>query len=61
MSEVDSSKQEEGETEKPSLEPPEPELSSPTAIREDQIQNAVAFLSHPKVTQKPFSLMPEAP
>ena len=50
MSEIDSSKQEEVETEKPSLEPPEPELSTATAIREDQVQNAVTFLSHPKVT-----------
>ena len=54
MSEVDNSKQEEGETEKPSLEPPEPEVSAATAIREDQVQNAVAFLSHPKVTNKLF-------
>lgn len=29
--------------------PPEPSPSSPAALREDQIQNAVSFLSHPKV------------
>lgn len=33
-----------------STEPPEPVLSAVTAKREDQIQNAVAFLSHPKVS-----------
>lgn len=32
-----------------SLEPPEPVPSTPIAPREDQIQNAVTFLSHPKV------------
>ena len=32
----------------PSLDPPEPVLSAITANREDQIQNAVSFLTHPK-------------
>lgn len=32
-----------------STDPPEPVLSAVTAKREDQIQNAVAFLSHSKV------------
>ena len=50
MAEADSTKREEGESNNPSLEPPEPVLSATTAIREDQIQNAVAFLSHPKVS-----------
>ena len=44
----DGKKEEEGETAAPSLEPPEPVLSAVTANREDQIQNAMAFLSHPK-------------
>ncbi len=48
MSEDDGHKQEEHEAAAPSLEPPEPVLSVVTANREDQIQNAVAFLSHPK-------------
>jgi hypothetical protein len=48
MSEDDGHKQEENEAAAPSLEPPEPVLSAVTANREDQIQNAVAFLSHPK-------------
>lgn len=60
MSEIDNSKQEEAETEKPSLEPPEPEISTTTTIREDQVQNAVAFLSHPKVTSKLFPLLTNA-
>ena len=33
-----------------SLEPPEPVPSTPIAPREDQIQNAVTFLSHPKAS-----------
>lgn len=48
MSEDDGHKQEENEAAAPSLEPPEPVLSAVNANREDQIQNAVAFLSHPK-------------
>lgn len=52
MSEVDNSNQDEGETAKPTLEPPQPENSATTAIRDDQVQNAVAFLSHPKVADK---------
>ena len=54
MAEDDSSKQEEAEakmTSPGSPESPEPVLSATTAIREDQVQNAVAFLSHPKVTK----------
>lgn len=54
MSEVDDSKQDEVTTEKPTREP-EPVLSATTAPREDQVQNAVAFLSHPKVTHTLFS------
>lgn len=47
MSDEEENKQEQ---ESPaSTEPPEPVLSAVTAPREDQIQNAVAFLSHPKV------------
>lgn len=52
MSEVDNSNRDEGETAKPTLEPPQPDISATTAIREDQVQNAVAFLSHPKVADK---------
>ncbi len=48
MSEDDGHRQEENEAAAPSLEPPEPVLSAVTANREDQIQNATAFLSHPK-------------
>ena len=61
MAEVDNSKQEEGETEKPSVEPPEPEISATPTIREDQVQNAVAFLSHPKVTNKLFPFIDKRP
>lgn len=49
MSEDDGHGQEENEAAAPSLEPPEPVLSAVSANREDQIQNAVTFLSHPKV------------
>lgn len=55
MSEVDSNNRDEGETAKSTLEPPQPELTAPSAIREDQVQNAVAFLSHPKVAGTPIS------
>ncbi|KAL3155200.1 hypothetical protein ABBQ32_013140 [Trebouxia sp. C0010 RCD-2024] len=48
MSEVEDSKEQEEATEKPSSEP-EPVLSATSAPREDQVQNAVTFLSHPKV------------
>lgn len=48
MSENDGHGQEKSEAAAPSLEPPEPVLSAVSANREDQIQNAVAFLSHPK-------------
>ena len=48
MSEDDGHGQEENEAAAPSLEPPEPVLSAVSANREDQIQNAVTFLSHPK-------------
>ena len=48
MSEVEDSQEQEGATEKPSLDP-KPDLSATSAPREDQVQNAVAFLSHPKV------------
>ena len=48
MSDEEENKQEQ---ESPaSTEPPEPVLSAVTAPREDQIQNAVAFLSHPKAS-----------
>ncbi len=50
MSDDDGNRQDENEAAAPSLEPPEPVLSAVTANREDQIQNAVAFLSHPKAT-----------
>lgn len=42
-------KEEAGTSSTAATEPPEPVLSAVTAKREDQIQNAVAFLSHPKV------------
>ncbi len=50
MSDGDGKKQEEVESATPSLAPPEAFLSAVTANREDQIQNAVAFLSHPKAS-----------
>lgn len=60
MAEDDSGKQEEGEAQKTSPGPPEspePVLSATTAIREDQVQNAIAFLSHPKVTNNCLALL----
>ena len=50
MSDEEENKQEQETPATASTEPPEPVLSAVTAPREDQIQNAVAFLSHPKAS-----------
>ena len=55
MSDTEGNKQdqtrgEEGSKGTASTQPPEPVLTAVNAKREDQIQNAVAFLSHPKVS-----------
>lgn len=60
MSEVEDSKEQEEATEKPSSEP-EPVLSATSAPREDQVQNAVTFLSHPKVTINLSAVLQLAP
>lgn len=53
MDEKEADKPEEGASPSDTAaEPPEPVRSAGTAKREDQIQNAVAFLSHPKVSFK---------